>query len=111
MYGHFRTYPTAYPHGAWFDYRSVLTNIAARLVELVEQTRRWGQDNAFSVLYFSELLPYTALPWHYAPAMVALMVEIRMSRCFTCASSWAITPRSSRSDSTRRMPVVAATAA
>ena len=46
-----------------------------------------------------------------APAIVALTVEIRMSRCFTWASSWAITPRSSRSDSTRRMPVVAATAA
>ena len=39
MYGHFRTYPTAYPHGAWFDYRSVLTNIAARLVELVSGER------------------------------------------------------------------------
>ncbi|MNR16820.1 hypothetical protein D3C85_1334490 [compost metagenome] len=46
-----------------------------------------------------------------APAIVAAMVEVRMSRCFTCASSCAITPRSSRSDSTRRMPVVAATAA
>ena len=33
MYEHFRTYPTAYEHGAWFDYRSVLTNIAARVVE------------------------------------------------------------------------------
>jgi hypothetical protein len=31
-----------------------------------------------------------------APAMVAEIVEIRMSRCFTWASSWAITPRSSR---------------
>jgi hypothetical protein len=46
-----------------------------------------------------------------APAMVALMVEIRMSRCFTWASSCAITPRSSRALSTRMMPVVAATAA
>ncbi len=46
-----------------------------------------------------------------APAIVAEIVEIRMSRCFTCASSCAITPRISRSDSTRRMPVVAATAA
>ena len=46
-----------------------------------------------------------------APAMVALTVLIRMSRCFTCASSCAITPRISRSLSTRRMPVVAATAA
>jgi hypothetical protein len=34
-----------------------------------------------------------------APAMVAEMVEIRMSRFFTCASSCAITPRSSRSES------------
>jgi hypothetical protein len=46
-----------------------------------------------------------------APAMVALMVEIRMSRWATWASSCAITPRSSRSVSTRMMPVVAATAA
>ncbi len=45
------------------------------------------------------------------PAMVAEMVEIRMSRCFTWASSWAITPRSSRSLSICRMPEVAATAA
>jgi CubicO group peptidase (beta-lactamase class C family) len=33
--GHFRTYPLERPHGAWFSYRSPLTNIAARLVELV----------------------------------------------------------------------------
>ncbi len=33
--GHFRTYGTAYPHGAWFQYRSPLTNIAARLLEVV----------------------------------------------------------------------------
>ena len=33
--GHFRTYPLAQPHGSWFDYRSPLTNIAARLVEIV----------------------------------------------------------------------------
>ncbi len=33
--GHFRTYPLAYPHGGWFEYRSVLTNIAARLIEVV----------------------------------------------------------------------------
>jgi hypothetical protein len=46
-----------------------------------------------------------------APAIVAEIVEIRMSRCFTCASSCAITPRSSRADSSCRMPVVAATAA
>ena len=39
MYGHFRTYPTAYEHGAWFDYRSVLTNIAARIVEIVSGER------------------------------------------------------------------------
>ena len=46
-----------------------------------------------------------------APAMVALMVLMRMSRCLTWASSCAITPRSSRSLNTLRMPVVAATAA
>ena len=46
-----------------------------------------------------------------APAIVALMVEIRMSRCLTCASSCAITPRNSRSLSSCTMPVVAATAA
>ena len=39
------------------------------------------------------------------------MVEIRMSRCFTWASSWAITPRNSRAESTCKIPVVAATAA
>ena len=36
---------------------------------------------------------------------------MRMSRCLTCISSWAMTPRSSRSLNTRKMPVVAATAA
>ena len=39
MYAHFRTYPKAYEHGAWFDYRSVLTNIAARVVENVTGQR------------------------------------------------------------------------
>jgi CubicO group peptidase (beta-lactamase class C family) len=39
MYEHFRTYPTAYEHGAWFDYRSVLTNIAAKVVENVAGRR------------------------------------------------------------------------
>jgi len=33
--GHFRTYGLERPHGAWFSYRSVLTNIAARLLEVV----------------------------------------------------------------------------
>ena len=33
--GHFRTYGTAFAHGARFQYRSPLTNIAARLVEVV----------------------------------------------------------------------------
>ncbi len=33
--GHFRTYGLQRPHGAWFSYRSPLTNIAARLVEVV----------------------------------------------------------------------------
>lgn len=32
---HFRTYGTAFPHGAKFQYRSPLTNIAARLLEVV----------------------------------------------------------------------------
>ena len=35
-----------------------------------------------------------------APATDAVIVEVRMSRCFTCASSCAITPRSSRAVST-----------
>ena len=35
VYGHFRTYGTAFPHGSRFEYRSPLTNIAARLVEVV----------------------------------------------------------------------------
>ena len=46
-----------------------------------------------------------------APATVAEIVEIRMSRFFTWASSCAITPRSSRSESSLMIPVVAATAA
>jgi CubicO group peptidase (beta-lactamase class C family) len=33
--GHFRTYPLERPHGAWFSYRSPLTNVAARVVEIV----------------------------------------------------------------------------
>jgi CubicO group peptidase (beta-lactamase class C family) len=33
--GHFRTYGLERPHGAWFSYRSPLTNIAARIVEIV----------------------------------------------------------------------------
>lgn len=33
--GHFRTYGMQRPHGAWFSYRSPLTNIAARMVEIV----------------------------------------------------------------------------
>ncbi len=39
VYGHFRTYPKNREHGAYFDYRSVLTNIAARLVEVVTEQR------------------------------------------------------------------------
>jgi CubicO group peptidase (beta-lactamase class C family) len=37
--GHFRTYPTAYDHGAWFDYRSPLTNIQAHIIETVTGRR------------------------------------------------------------------------
>jgi CubicO group peptidase (beta-lactamase class C family) len=37
--GHFRTYPLERPHGAWFSYRSPLTNIAARLLEVVHDVR------------------------------------------------------------------------
>jgi CubicO group peptidase (beta-lactamase class C family) len=33
--GHFRSYPLERPHGQWFSYRSPLTNIAARVVEVV----------------------------------------------------------------------------
>ena len=39
------------------------------------------------------------------------MVMISTSRCFTCASSCAITPSSSLGDSVRMMPVVAHTVA
>jgi len=31
---HFRGYGTARPHGAWFDYRSPLTNVVARVLEV-----------------------------------------------------------------------------
>lgn len=36
---HFRTYPLAYPHGNRFDYRSPLTVVAARVVEIVNGRR------------------------------------------------------------------------
>ena len=39
------------------------------------------------------------------------MVMISTSRCFTCDSSWAITPSSSLGESVRMMPVVAQTVA
>lgn len=35
--GHFRTYPLARPHGAWFDYRTPLTNVVGRIVELAAE--------------------------------------------------------------------------
>src|ERR1043166_4935514 len=44
-----------------------------------------------------------------APAMVAAVVPIRISRLRTCPSSWAITPSSSSRVRSRRMPSVAAT--
>jgi CubicO group peptidase (beta-lactamase class C family) len=37
--GHFRTYGLERPHGSWFTYRSPLNNIAARLVEVVNDLR------------------------------------------------------------------------
>ena len=46
-----------------------------------------------------------------AAATVAATELMRMSRCFTCASSCAITPSSSWSSNSRMMPSVAATAA
>ena len=46
-----------------------------------------------------------------AAATVAATELIRMSRCFTCASSCAMTPSSSGSVSSRMIPSVAATAA
>jgi len=39
MYAHFHTYPKSREHGSYFDYRSVLTNVAARLVEIVTERR------------------------------------------------------------------------
>src|SRR3972149_1551700 len=46
-----------------------------------------------------------------AAAMVAATELIRMSRCLTWASSWAMTPSSSRSSRIWRIPWVTATAA
>ena len=46
-----------------------------------------------------------------APAMVAVMVMVRVSRFFTWASSWAMTPATSSGLRRRSSPVVAATAA
>ncbi len=37
--GHFRTYPLAWPHGERFAYRSPLTNVVARLLEVVNEIR------------------------------------------------------------------------
>jgi len=37
--GHFRTYGTAFAHGDRFDYRSVLTNVAARICEVTSGLR------------------------------------------------------------------------
>ena len=37
--GHFRTYGTAFAHGDRFQYRSPLTNVAARIVEIVNDLR------------------------------------------------------------------------
>ena len=42
-------------------------------------------------------------------ASIAAIEAIKMSRLWMWASSWAMTPRSSRSVSSRRMPVVTAT--
>ncbi|VCU08296.1 hypothetical protein RHODGE_RHODGE_01469 [Rhodoplanes serenus] len=64
---------------------------------------------------FSRLPPPKNMPnWasiEMAPAMVAVMVMIRVSRFCTCASSCAMTPAISSRDSMFRSPVVAATAA
>lgn len=37
--GHFRTYATDRPHGSWFSYRSPLTNVVARVLEVLEGIR------------------------------------------------------------------------
>lgn len=37
--GHFRTYGLGRPHGAWFSYRSPLTNVVARVLETAEGIR------------------------------------------------------------------------
>ena len=44
----------------------------------------------------------SALMLEIAPAMEAVMVEVSMSRCNTCASSWPSTPRNSRADNALR---------
>ncbi len=46
-----------------------------------------------------------------APAMVAVIVMVSVSRFFTCASSCAMTPATSWLSRRRSRPVVAATAA
>jgi hypothetical protein len=46
-----------------------------------------------------------------APAIVAATLAMRMSRCFTCASSCAITPATSLRLRIRNRPSVAQTAA
>ena len=46
-----------------------------------------------------------------APATMAAMLAMRMSRFLMCAISWASTPSSSRAGSARWMPAVTAMAA
>ena len=45
------------------------------------------------------------------PAMAAATEEVRMSRLYTCISSWPSTPRSSRGSRISRIPRVTHTAA
>jgi len=84
------------------------------VMDATARTFRYLSDDEAAAQRKSKPAPKNMPNWaseEIAPATVAEIVEMRMSRCLTWASSWAITPRSSRADSNCRMPVVAATAA
>jgi hypothetical protein len=45
----------------------------SRLALLVNEARSWGKTVHFSALFAGRILPYTSLPWYFAPTMLALV--------------------------------------
>lgn len=46
----------------------------SRLLLMIEETRKWGALVPFSAMFFGEVMPYTKLPWYFAPTIIALVV-------------------------------------